>query len=349
MAGRKYTFVSVFFEAEYDLLRLQAHSFDRYCPDELVDSILVIDNGHRPQPPARRARLRHDFGRLADRLRFVDAADIAHMPGWGGWYSQQVLKLKIAADIATDRYVVIDAKNHLVAPLQRDFLEAADGRARLPAHGYRNHSLRPSLENVLDHFGLDRTKHVERFAHTVTPFVLYTELVRRLMIETVGETGLPFEIVFLKHRFLEFFLYVGYIIASGNDVESLYDFSLPSCPMIWLPAPDYETCKAAISLSGDSGLPFFSVHRRSFGGLDRECRGLLADFWHERGLFPSKDAGRRFIRQVHWRDRATWLASLPRKGAHFVSRIGLTDEARNERLAERTLASRARFPQRRAP
>src|SRR5215469_10750422 len=56
----KFTFVTVVFEAEYDLLSLQARSMRLYCPLEIVQGILVIDNSRTPISLNRQDRIRRE-------------------------------------------------------------------------------------------------------------------------------------------------------------------------------------------------------------------------------------------------------------------------------------------------
>src|SRR5262245_12520124 len=95
----KFTFVTVVFEAEYDLLSLQARSMRLYCPLEIVQGILVIDNSRTPISLNRQDRIRREYGHLSHFVQFVRYKQLAKMPDgevlrllgiWRGWYTQQV-------------------------------------------------------------------------------------------------------------------------------------------------------------------------------------------------------------------------------------------------------------------
>ena len=139
MMTSRLTFVSVVFESEVALLHLQARSMDLYVPDEWVEQIIIIDNTARGLSGATTHALRSMLGVHAGHLRVLRPDDICQVPRTIGWRSQQVLKLCVAGLITTDSYVVLDAKNHFIAPVARDFFVAPDGRARVAACGFESH------------------------------------------------------------------------------------------------------------------------------------------------------------------------------------------------------------------
>ena len=69
---RKYTFVTVFFDIEYAFVLLQARSMRVYCPSELVDSIVLINNSNRPLPSRKKLELLSAFGNLANFEKAID-------------------------------------------------------------------------------------------------------------------------------------------------------------------------------------------------------------------------------------------------------------------------------------
>jgi len=138
MHDRSYTFVTVVYEKEYEFLALQARSMRKYCPRALVFAIIVIDNGRKPLRPSLRDRLLAEYGDLAERVRFVRATEISANLVRSGWWNQQVLKLLVARLVQSERYVILDAKNHLVFDLKADFLESKDGRAAIEYQDWNN-------------------------------------------------------------------------------------------------------------------------------------------------------------------------------------------------------------------
>jgi hypothetical protein len=292
---QKYTFVTVVFEAEYELLLMQARSMAMYCPLELIELIVIIDNFDRPLSRSQLSRIKAEYRCLAGIVQFIRSRDLADIPQTGGWRSQQVLKLMVANVIRSERYVVLDAKNHLVFSLKREFLEAPDGRARINRYSYRDHPLRNDLERVLNYLGVEPGPHVEMFTATVAPFVIYTGIVLDLIREMEARVKEPFPSVFVSNQLTEFFLYTGYIVKCGIDLKSIYDFHQLFCPIVWAHTADKKGCLEAVTAANEQRTPFFAVHRLAIRNLSNESRVIIADFWKNRDLFKTKDTASIFL------------------------------------------------------
>ena len=215
MATRPLAFVTVVFESERLLLELQARSIAIFLVPELVAEIVVIDNSKCGLGVDARSRLLAEYGPLAPLVRFLRPADICDVPATTGWRSQQVFKLAVAGQLTSQRYVVLDAKNHFVAVPDLGYFEAPDGRARVNTYGYENHPLRPAFENVMKYLSLDPKAYLDRFTATVTPFVMDVPLVKAMMADIAQRGGTSFAKEFVANDLLEFFLYSGWIIHYG--------------------------------------------------------------------------------------------------------------------------------------
>jgi hypothetical protein len=309
--------VSVVYETEYALLRLQARSLRVYLPPETVREIIVIDNSVRPLPQQQRRELLREYGRLAGLVRILRPEEICRSRGLTGWRGQQVLKLCVADRVSCRRYLVLDAKNHFVSRFDLGFVTAPDGRATATMYGYGSHPLRPAFEHVLTYLGLDPTPHLDRFTATVTPFVLDRDLVQPMIRDLEHRSGRPFAQEFLANGLTEFILYSAWIIASGRDLAEVFAVHDVFCPVIWPRAATAEGCRDAIATAVVGRAPVFSAHRRALARLDTEATSLLAQFWTERGLFPTAEqaAGfvQRFQRDYPRQERRQRLRSLPGK------------------------------------
>lgn len=291
MSGRKYTFVTVAHELDWSILRLQARSMCLYLPQDLLAEIIVIDNSSAGSPAEFRDALSHEYGNLISKVRFLAAREIAAIPKTSGWFSQQILKLMVSNEVSTDRYVVLDAKNHLVFPLQRNFFESGN---RIPSWltNYEKHPLTPYAQRTLSYFGLKPGEHLKTLPPTITPYTFPTALVRDLIRSVEEREGKPFPVAFLEQGFSEFFLFASFIIALGIT-DAIYDFSGSGCPTIW----DEHAIRGAgnlkhhIARGEKDALPFLAVHRRAVSWLDDKSRAVIAEFWHRRGLIPSVSDG----------------------------------------------------------
>ena len=295
------TVVTVVFRAELALLRLQARSLAALLDADMVDEVVVIDNSWPRLGRRARARITQDYGRLADRVRFLLPGELAVLPTTTGWRSQQILKLVVARHVRSDRYLLLDAKNHLIRPATAADLQAADGRARGATHSYVNHPLRPQLEHTLTYLGLDPAPLIRDFPPTATPFVMDTVLVRRMLDDVESRSGRTFAEEFERAGLMEFFLYSGWLRRNGIGHAALYDGSALESPTVWPRLADRAGVVGCIDEAMAHDAAFFAVHRSSLNRLDGPAVDALAQLWTSRGIFRDQGEVRRFIRSFRCR------------------------------------------------
>jgi hypothetical protein len=277
-----YTFVTVVYEAEIALHRLQAQSMARYLPRGLVGRIVVIENA--TMSPEWRGGLRQHYGPLAPAVMIIPAERIASIPPSGGWLSQQILKLMVSRHVATERYVILDAKNHLVFPLEAGHLER-NGRMLSFMQHYDTHPLRSRLERAARYFAIKPS--IARFPPTTTPYIVPTRMVLRLIQYIQAHEG-NFEQFFLRSESTEFLLFAAFLAAT-DSLDSWYDFSGTNYSIIWKDTAVEDVIRREIENTERYQRPFFAVHRRAIPVLSSASQQLIAEFWQRRGLFPSID------------------------------------------------------------
>ncbi len=329
------TFVSVVFETEFPLLLLQARSMARFLDEALVHEVLVIDNSASGIPAATLAELQHEYAHLADRVHVFRPDDVCRVPAAAGWRSQQVLKLCISDRVATNRYVVLDAKNHFTALPDHDFFESATGRPTANAYSYEEHPLRHELERTLRYLDLEPDDHLRHFTATVTPFVLDTPVVRDLVADLEAREGRPFPEVFVEQQLTEFFLYAGWIVARGTPLEEFFHLHQPRCPIVWPGRADQAGVDEAVATATARGAPLFAVHRRALVKLDQPATEALADFWVSVGLFPDRLAAELFVKSF-----VTMYSRVNRRRKLREARLRTSSALR--RAAQRLYAARGR-------
>jgi Family of unknown function (DUF6492) len=288
------TFVPVVFELELPFLELQARSFARNVAPELVERVLVLDNTRHGIPARRREALVAAYGVHAPRVEIVAARDVAPPVTSLGWTSQQVLKLAVARQVRTERYVTLDAKNVVVNRLDPGYLRAPDGRPRVGAHPYTHHPLRSSVERALAYFDLDPRDHLESFPVTVTPYVMQTAEVLDLLDDVEVREQRSFEAAFVRLDVTEFGLYAAWLTRRHGDRSAVYAEDQPGCPTVWPGRPSLEAVEEAVRLAG-AGLPVLSVHRTALVRMDGAATDALCGFWSRAGLFPDVAAARAFV------------------------------------------------------
>lgn len=321
MSGSKMSFVSVVFESEVPLLRLQARSMAIYLPHEEVAELVIIDNTRRGLPTIEVQMLLKEYAGLAPNVRFVRPQDICDVPKTIGWRSQQILKLCVASQISTDNYVVLDAKHHFIARASSEFFVTAEGRPRVAAYGFGSHPLRASLENTLVYCHLDPGPHIDRFTTTAPPFVFETKLVLEMIADIERSSGRTFGEEFVDNELTEFFLYSAWLISQGRSLDEVFDLAGTSCQVLWPGSATPSGVVSAIARIVESDWPLFGVHRKALGKLNEHGRVNLADFWVQKFLFESRGEALEFILEFERR---------------------LRRESRSKRLREAPIRLRAR-------
>ncbi len=272
---RKYTFITVAHQTDIVILCFQARSLAKYLPESLTAEIIVIDNGLTTSY----SDLLAHYGHLAKIVRIIRAEDIApsYIFKHTGWYTQQILKLLVCNHVKTDRYVMLDAKNIMVFPLKREFLENKLDEPRSFMVDYTEHSSRRWLVNSLAFYSLPDI-FIKTFMPTTTPFVLVTNLVKEMIAWIEAREKLPFPTVFLDKKLTEFFLYAGYLIYTE---QMIYEFtSHTNCHVVFDTTVRFSNSWVADTEKQQR--PFFSVHRDA--KLSDEAKRVVADFWKRRGL-----------------------------------------------------------------
>lgn len=324
MDERRYTTVTVVYEGDLPLLEVQARSLAVHADTALVAAVVVIDNTRLGLGRRAVRRLTDGYGPLAPCVRVVAAHTLASRRDAGGWWGQQLLKILVAGVVATDRYLVLDAKNVLVRTLERTFLEGPDGRPRLGVQEYATHPHRPRLERSLRWWDVDPEPYVARFGPTVTPFVMDTALVLAMVDDAERRAGATFPRAFADQGVTEFFFWMGWLVSRGS-LEDVYDLDQVRCPVVWPGDAAVEALHRAVEVSGRDRAPFLTVHQKALAAFDAERARVLADFWARSGLFATAEgaivAVAGFQRTWRWvstavrvrsRVRATGLVALAR-------------------------------------
>lgn len=304
--------VTVFFEAELDLLRLQARSFARFLDPDATKEIIVIDNCARPLSARWRKRIFHAYGPLASKVRMISHRDVGRVPPAVGWRRQQVLKLLVAGTVNTDAYIVLDAKNHLIAQTGRPTFVTGDGRILGNYYSYRSHPLRNALNASLKYFALEPESILDRFSSTSTPIILIAQEVRSLIEEVASRENRPFAEAFIRGPFTEFLLYGAWIRSREESGGHFYDEAGIPSAVVWPRGQGFEQVARTLMDARRPGARFFSVHRTALARMGRRARKLVLEFWVERDLFADSLEARRFLRGY----RRRYLLAMVAKKLH---------------------------------
>ena len=284
----------VVFEAEIELLRLQARSMDDHLAPDEVHEVIVIDNTVSGLSARRRRALLRQFGRLRSRTRVVTPRDLGLAPSMTGWTGQQILKLVVAAEVATRWYVVLDAKNHFIAPTSRRTFVGDDGRAHLGRHSFEAHPLRAGVERTMRFAGIDPERHLGHFPVTRTPFVMSTRDVRDLTDWLGAQDGGTVPENFVRHGLVEFPLYSSWMTAAGRMTQT-HDEEAIACPTIWPGRRSRRDVEAVLSAASQPDIKVVAVHRTALARMSLRSAAEVVGFWREHGVVGSTVAGWVFL------------------------------------------------------
>lgn len=286
---QQFDIACVVFEGDVRLLELQLISIDRLFDLSTLGTYWLIVNG---QSDALEAQVRAFIYGLSPTLRgkivIVPAPDIGgKLTGWRG---QQVLKLMISRRIETETYLVLDAKNHFIKPAAAgDFF--AEGKAltyREPASPLMQRLLVPSLA----YFDVGGDEAMAQAMPTITPYPMYTSLVRGLIDEVEGREGKDFSSAFLQNlkEVGEFFLYYGYLRWRG-EVDARYVHRPKSCVTLFATWPEEPALiDRVLGFVTQPEVLMFGLHRLRLPKLSPEHSQRIARMWQEAGLATAEEA-----------------------------------------------------------
>lgn len=336
--NQKITIVVVCYERELAMLTLLARSVAVHASDALVSEIVVIDNSReQPDFPHRiSALVLPEFGPLQGRVRVVKAADLGVdvADAENGYTAQQALKLEVCRVVSTDYYLVLDAKNHLVNRLDEEQLFNDHGfplaeRARHSAY------LATCQRASFQYWGTQYVPEGETLP-TVTPYLLVTEVVRRMLEELESRGKTVHATIAENEQRTEFLLYAGYIARDGS-VDRVYGRRPRASATLYTRWPqDDATIERVITSAGTGATYAMGVHARRYPQLKESHIFLIARKWLECGLIDSFDAGVAFVRAQARGDGIADSDVLVGRGQRLSIDAG-TNNLRDQHLGNRTL------------
>ncbi|MCX7523036.1 DUF6492 family protein [Microbacterium sp. STN6] len=302
--------MTVVFEAELELLRLQALSISKYVSPSGIQEILVIDNTSAKLSRRWKKRLTGAYGRFAPVVRFIRPNEIGRIVAVSGWRAQQALKLLVADNVSTSWYLTLDAKVHFIGDTSAASFFGNHGLPRGGVHSYRRHPLLPMLKSVLNYLDLDPDAFVDGFTSTATPFLLRAETVRCLMSDIGRRNPGGFAAEFERAALTEYFLYTAWQLAQGQQLSTLTTGESIESATIWPGSRTSNEVAHVLAATHSSKVASLAVHRTALARMSAAARDQLAQFWCERELFTSLQEAHAFIRRFR---RAYYPAMINKK------------------------------------
>ena len=202
---------TVVFDAELDVLKLQARSIELYCKDIGLKNIFVMVNDSSTVDPVW-------YGTFADRVRVIPRDKFGCAWSDNGWVSQQVLKLLGSAISNNAWCMIVDAKTLFVRPVELDqvLVDGCAATGSMPIYPVFDASR--NITNQLFDINL-----LAQLGPGGVPFFVEPSLTREMITEVEHRTGQDFTDYFQQQGMLtEFILYSGYVWYRDRTFDKRY-------------------------------------------------------------------------------------------------------------------------------
>lgn len=212
--------VTVVFQDELPILRVQAQSIDLYAQDIGIQKIFVVVNDHDSVAdqidPAW-------WGSLRDRVCVVPRSSFQCGFVDDGWVSQQALKVLASALSHNQFSMILDAKTILVRPVTVD-LVLPDGKPTGGTYPIPE-VFKTSAQIVGDLFGVVLTSNG---GSSGVPFFFHNQTIRNMLTEIKARTAQEFSDWFQQQGMVtEYLLYVGYNLYLHGSMDKFYSMTHP--------------------------------------------------------------------------------------------------------------------------
>jgi Family of unknown function (DUF6492) len=274
--------VTVVFEPEISVLRLQAQSIDLYCRDLGIRNIYVVVNDQdsvaQQIDPAW-------WGEFADRVTVLPRRVFSAQYASNGWVSQQALKI-LAASISYNVWsMVLDAKTIFIKPV--DLVQLIDQDGRVQAGSLDIYPVFESSRQLVNQFyGIDLD---QQLGPGGVPFLFHNRTVRSLISHAETQTQTNFVDWFQSQGLLtEFILYSGYVKYLYQNFDALYS---PTCNL----HPN-NICHSEVGIfdqklnqASHSDVDTVSVHRNAWSQLTTQQQHTYREFLIGRGITSAEN------------------------------------------------------------
>ena len=289
-------FVTVVFNEEINLLKLQARSIARFMKfdDTLRIYIIVNEPGIEETMARLRAEVLSEYGKFQSLVSIISIKELCDFKsGSPGWRTQQLGKLKSAKIVAEDVMVILDSKNHFIREADlTDFYSVSTGCKSFLEGNEKNFAMQAA--KIYSYFGLSMEDLLGIRLTTITPFVVPRFIILDMLQFVESREMTSFSEFFMnKGEFLTEFLAISaYCQMRFGALGVIYSIKKPPVLGIWeatLKFPfgvQQDIAKAA----QDDLFKMFSVHRKASSLLSRDQRLYLREFWKDLELIFDYEA-----------------------------------------------------------
>ena len=276
--------VTVVFQEEVPILKVQAQSVDLYAQHVGIQNIYVmVNDNHQVANQIDPAW----WGTLSDRVRIVPRNIFSTKFSEDGWHSQQTLKL-LGSSLSYNRWsLVLDAKTILVQDIKLDRLFMPDERM-----SWGHYPIQPVFEEsgriTSELFQID-LKNV--LAPMGVPFLFDNQLVRGLIAEVECRTQTPFVEWFgARSMITEFILYSGYVQYHCGSLDAVSTInSTISYDVCNICHSEFEEFDTKFDSAGNTNILTVSIHRWAWNQLHADQQQRYRNFLVSKSISAGAD------------------------------------------------------------
>ena len=269
--------VTVVFQDELPVLKLQADSVARYCQNIGIRNIYVVVNDDDDTIHKIDATW---WGNLANHVLVIPRSAFSAEFIDNGWVSQQVLKLLTAAISYNTWSMVLDAKTIFVREVK--LLDLIDEQGRACVGRMETFPVfEPARLIVNDLFKINMT---QQLGPGGVPFMLQNDTVRLMIGEISFLTGRSFPRWFQGNgKLTEFMLYSGYVQHKFGSFDMFYSDQLKFQPVNVCHGEVAAWDRKLTEMQQDRTLTV-SVHRTAWKQLSDSQQQQYQNFLIDRGI-----------------------------------------------------------------
>lgn len=255
--------ITVVFQGEINLLRIQAESINRFISSNQINSITVIVNDQDSVAELIDTRW---WRQHQTKVKIKPYSRYNYISRVTGWENQQLLKLLAAEESTSPWSMVLDAKTWFIQPFDMEKLFDSQGRACVGTAGISPH-FKSSQEFIEKYYNVSMP---EIIGPGGVPFLFHTETVKRLIDAEPGFIDWFQTNVRHPNLITEFHLYSGFVLSEYGSYNTLHS-STPaySCANV----ADWETAQFDVFLQNiatDPQILTASVHLRAYPKLTEQ-------------------------------------------------------------------------------
>ena len=315
--SRQLDIVTIAYDEEIKMLQMQARSIALHVPAQLISSIIIIANDLQFRKFRKKFNkyILPDYGPLQKMVQLIDGNTMIPIASREkGWVKQQILKLLATQYVRSDYYLIMDAKNHFIRPVETTDLWDEDGKMYTPWSSL-NMAFSQEFKNACTLFGVTaKPEFFQRAMSQSTPYLMSKDLIEQMIREIECKSAKSFALAFLKDGpYTEFYLLYAYLLSKPGLFKTWYTYKKNINVTFWNPRTEtHESLEERSWRVSQPQVRTLGVHRRYVKNMPDLSRQTILNIWLEAGLLKSADEANYFMSlpKSPWQQTKAWLKAL---------------------------------------